>query len=70
MRKAVDDAELETHPTLNDAVRARQGADFRSGSRPGVLPRVSTRGAQCSFNQGCLRGASDDATYEESSRAL
>jgi hypothetical protein len=28
-RKGADDAELETHPTLNDAVRARQGADFR-----------------------------------------
>jgi len=26
----VDDAEPETHPTLNDAVRARQGADFRN----------------------------------------
>ncbi len=28
--QAVDDAELETHPNLNDAVRARQGADFRN----------------------------------------
>ena len=28
-RKGADDAELETHPTLNNAVRARQGADFR-----------------------------------------
>ena len=27
--QAVDDAELETCPTLNNAVRARQGADFR-----------------------------------------
>jgi hypothetical protein len=28
--QAVDDTESETHPTLKDAVRARQGADFRN----------------------------------------
>ncbi len=28
-RKGGDDPELETHPTVNGAVRARQGADFR-----------------------------------------
>ena len=27
--QGADHAEFETHPTLNDAVRARKGADFR-----------------------------------------